>query len=360
MIIVPSGAGNFKFSGCAARKHHAERDEYVLITLRVMSKTLVFHSTLHYLPDCLPDYLPDCLLAHLRSPTMQFIMLTRTARTNYIRFFTLVVSYCFAFELSAEGVFPDKALEAAIRHEVFAKRYNTEPITADDVKSISRVIGKGKKIESLEGLQHCKAIMEIDLENNSIGDLGPMQDLKLLQSVNLAGNKIVSIEALAKLTGLQYLELSRNQISNIESLKPMTNMRSLYLSENKISTLEPLSEMKKIWTLHAGKNPIHDFSAIRKLVWLESLDLCETDLKDIHFLDSLTELKRLSLKKNKIKDLSTLVKACEADAAGSRRFSPFLKLDLSDNPLGDATQSKEIAKLKELGVRITLESQPKP
>lgn len=259
-----------------------------------------------------------------------------------------------------ESTFPDKGLEAAVRQEVFAKRYNTEPITAEDVKNISRVIGKGKKIESLEGLQHCKAVMEIDLENNLIRDLAPMRELKLLQSVNLAGNSIESIEALAELKGLQYLELSRNKISSLDALKSMTNMRSLYLTDNQISSLAPISDLKKVWTLYAGKNPIKDFSPIGNLSWLESLDLHETDLKDLSFLKPLTELKRLALMRNKIEDLSPLVAMCQTDAAGPKRFSPFLRLDVRENPLDESAKSTQIPKLKEIGVRITLESEAKP
>ncbi len=276
---------------------------------------------------------------------------------SFLAVFALV---CRANPIHAEDTFPDKALEAAVRQEVFAKRYNTEPITAEDVKSISRVVGKGKKIESLEGIQHCNAVMEIDLENNAISDLGPIRELKLLQSVNFAGNKIESIEAMAELKGLQYLELSRNKVSDLEPLKAMPNMRSLYLTDNQIKSLAPLTEMKKVWTLYAGKNPLKDLAAISNLVWLESLDLQETDLTDLVFLKPLTELKRLTLTKNKIEDLSQLVAMCEADAAGSRRFSPFLKLDLRDNPLSESAKSTQIAKLKELGVRITLESEAKP
>ena len=58
----------------------------------------------------------------------------------------------------AQDLFPDKALEAAVRREVFEKRYNAEPLTLDDVKSISQVVAKGKGIKSLEGLQNCKAL----------------------------------------------------------------------------------------------------------------------------------------------------------------------------------------------------------
>gem|GEM_PF-699919 len=306
--------------------------------------------------------IPTPLLETLHSIMLNQNSLQSPFPTRYrIRFlFVILASLGGAMPAFADGVFPDKALEAAVRQEVFAKRYNSEPIVADDVKNISRVIGKGKKIESLEGLQHCKAVMEIDLENNSITDLKPLSDLKLLQSVNLAGNQIESIEALTELKGLQYLELSRNKVNNLEPLKSMTNMRSLYLSDNKIESLEPLSDMKKVWTLYAGKNPIKDFSAIRKLSWLESLDLHQTDLKNLDFLQPLTELKRLTLNSNKIEDLSPLVEACEADAAGPRRFSPFLRLDLRGNPLNDMAKSTQLAKLKDLGVRITVEGDTKP
>ncbi|MEO8270613.1 MAG: hypothetical protein ABI557_12900, partial [Aureliella sp.] len=58
----------------------------------------------------------------------------------------------------ADDLFPDKGLEAAVRYEVFAKRYNQEPLTAEDVKNISKVEGKGKDIKSLQGLENCVAV----------------------------------------------------------------------------------------------------------------------------------------------------------------------------------------------------------
>ncbi len=53
-----------------------------------------------------------------------------------------------------DSIFPDKGLESAVRQEVFAKRYNQEPITKEDVKNISQVHGKGLGIKSLAGLEH--------------------------------------------------------------------------------------------------------------------------------------------------------------------------------------------------------------
>ena len=98
----------------------------------------------------------------------------------------MAVSYAIHSQFAlCEDLIPDKNLEAAVRREVFEKRYNTDPLTADDVKNISQVVGKGKGIKSLEGLQNCKSLMKIDLEKNEIVDLSPIKDLKLLQSIDL-------------------------------------------------------------------------------------------------------------------------------------------------------------------------------
>ena len=85
------------------------------------------------------------------------------------------------------SIFPDKTLETAVRAEVFEKRYNDEPITEADVAKISRVInvpsvrrGDLPKIQSLEGLQHCKALMLIDLKDNEIADLKPIAQSQTL------------------------------------------------------------------------------------------------------------------------------------------------------------------------------------
>ena len=84
---------------------------------------------------------------------------------NSLRFNLAAQALLFFFGIPGllafcDDIIPDKNLEAVVRREVFDKRYNTEPITADDVKNISQVVGKGKGIKSLEGLQHCKALMK--------------------------------------------------------------------------------------------------------------------------------------------------------------------------------------------------------
>ncbi|MDP6117215.1 MAG: hypothetical protein QGG53_35585 [Planctomycetota bacterium] len=63
-----------------------------------------------------------------------------------------------------ESIFPDKKLEAAVRHEVFIKRGTDKPIVAADVKRISVIHANRKGIKNLQGLEHCAA-----LRRDSIG-----------------------------------------------------------------------------------------------------------------------------------------------------------------------------------------------
>lgn len=251
--------------------------------------------------------------------------------------------------VAQESIFPDKALEKAVRKEVFAKRYNDEPITAEDVKNISQVKGKGLGIKSLEGLEHCVAVMLIDLEDNEIEDLTPLAELKLLQSINLADNRIRSVKPLEKLERVQYLELSNNQVKNIESLAKMTNMRSLYLSNNRIKHVDVLLRMPKVWTLYVAENPIVIFEPIGHLSWLSSFDASECNIKSLEFMKPLTELKYVNLKDNEIEDLAPLVEMAKGD--DEQRFAQFWRLYIEGNPLGEKAE-EQLASIKEMGGRI--------
>ena len=270
---------------------------------------------------------------------------------RFISVVLLSVALVQARVANCDDLFPDKNLEAVVRREVFDKRYNTEPLTADDVKNISQVVGKGKGIKSLEGLQHCKSVMKIDLEKNEIVDLAPVKELKLIQSIDLSSNKIESLEPIAALIQSQYLQLSKNAISDLNPLRQMSNLRSLYIADNKIKSLEPVSGLKKMWTLEVSGNPIEDPAPIAQLKGLESISLIGCGIKNVEFVRGLTP-NFMRLNGNSIADFSPLVEACEADAKSERRFAPFLRLYLDDAVLKEALQTAAIERLKAAGVKI--------
>src|SRR5437588_9591363 len=97
----------------------------------------------------------------------------------------LLAATSSARRAAAEDLFPDKNLEAAVRQQVFEKRNKPDPLVEVDVVNISVVRGAGKKITNLQGLEKCKALAELSLDNNEIPDLEPIKDLKLIQLLNL-------------------------------------------------------------------------------------------------------------------------------------------------------------------------------
>ena len=81
------------------------------------------------------------------------------------RIVAALVGVAFASPMPAQ-IFPDANLEAAVRNYVFEKRNNSEPITADDVASISTITARNKGIKDLTGLEHCKRLMLLELPDN--------------------------------------------------------------------------------------------------------------------------------------------------------------------------------------------------
>ena len=248
------------------------------------------------------------------------------------------------------SVFPDQALEAAVRAEVFAKRHNEEPITAEDVQNISRVVGKKKEIKNLEGLQHCHALMLIDLEDNEIVDLKPIAELKRLQSVTLAGNKIKDLTPIENLKAMQLLDLSRNEVEDLWAVKQMSNLRTLYVADNRLTSLEPLAELSKIWSLDVSRNQLADLTPVGKLKWLTTLQITGNQVESLAPLTELTELDMLLMSNNKVADLGPLVEMCRKDAEGERRFAPYLDVYLGGNPIAD--QENVTKTLESLGVNV--------
>jgi internalin A len=276
------------------------------------------------------------------------------------RFVLTALSACVAWigmagsgsAAKAQDLFPDKALEAAVRKEVFEKRYNAEPITAEDVKNISQVVGKGKGVKNLEGLQHCKSLMKLDLENNEITDLAPIRELKLLQSIDLASNKIQSLEPLSGLTAAQYLHIANNGLEDLAPLSGMVKMQSLYAAGNKFKKLEPILPLKKLWTLDVSGSPIEDAGIIGELKGLQTINIKGCAIKSLEFTRALREVRLLIASGNESLDLNPLADACETDAQGERRFAPYLRLYLDDSLLKNELQATVIGRLQKVGVRI--------
>jgi len=267
----------------------------------------------------------------------------------------LVIVTCAAEFAAAEGLFPDKNLEKVVRKYVFEKRDNEMPIVEDDVVNISTIVGKGQGIKDLTGLDKCRSLALLDLEENEVESIDAIKELTNIQSLNLAQNKIKDIKPIEGLTKLQYVHLAGNQISDLAPLAKLENLRSLHLSNNQIKDLQPLAELKKIWSLYLAENQIADIGPLAGLKWLDSLDLRGNQVADLAPLKELSEWKFLFLDKNKVTDLGVLIEMGKKDREGSQRFSYFWNIYLSENPLSDEAQKTQVPELRKVAKTVQLE-----
>jgi internalin A len=277
-----------------------------------------------------------------------------------VRFFSfgkaLAVLGLFVCSASAASPIVDKSLEAAIREE----RHELKAELTDDLlKSVYFLDAAGKGIKDLTGLEKCTNLGELRLSDNKIVDLKPLKGLTNLQSLDLSNNLIVDIAPLGGLVKLQRLVLSGNKIEKLDALRALAAtskeppaLTSIYLAGNRVSDLSPLASFTRLSMLDLARNKVKDLAPLAGIKRFMDLDLQDNQISDISPLRSQEDLKYLFLQKNKITDLAPLVEAAKADAKGPMRFAPFLELYLAGNPLSENAKTKQLAELKEIGVRL--------
>lgn len=273
---------------------------------------------------------------------------------------TGVLCCLLAARVADAGIIPDKGLEAAVRAQIFEKRDKTDELTEDDLKKVFFLDGKKKGIKDLTGLEKCPNLAEINLAGNEIEKVDALKDLKTLQSLDLSKNKIVDIAPLGNVKALQFLELSDNQITTVDAIGELTKLQALYIAGNKITNPAPIGKLTKLSSLDLARNQIADVKEIAPVIArLNLLKLSENQIADLTPFAAAAPRMMLLLEKNKITDLAPLVESCKKDSEGDKRFAPFLRLYLIDNPLSDAAKGAQIEALKGFGVKVVLEAPKK-
>lgn len=260
---------------------------------------------------------------------------------------------------------PDPNLRAEIEYQL--KKGRGEPITVDEMATLTYVHEWDDDIEDLTGLEFAINIVEVSLTRNSISDISPLAGLTKLQylhlrsnsisdisplaeltslmDLGLSNNVIVDISPLAELTNLTGLSLSRNAITDISVLARLTNLEELHLWSNSISDISPLAGLTNLTKLEFGSALISDISPLAGLTNLIELDLWNNSISDISVLAGLTNLQDLDIGNNTVSDLSPLV--------ANIGLSDGDWISVEDNPLDETSMNTHIPTLWRRGVRVS-------
>lgn len=115
----------------------------------------------------------------------------------------------------------------------------------------------GNSINSLQGLEHMKQLVDLNASSNFVEDLRPLQHLTKLTSLNLASNRLQSLEDLQNLICLERLTIPHNFLASLSSLSHLSGrsraLQTLDVHNNQLSTLQDLASLRAFSALHSLK-----------------------------------------------------------------------------------------------------------
>ena len=163
----------------------------------------------------------------------------------------------------------------------------TDPITADDMKLLTKVFADREDIRHLTGLEHAINLTRLqlirdrprtqaELNARPHWDLTPLSGLTELESLTLQSVVIHDMLPVANLTKLKYLELSYTYgISEIPDLSKLTALVHLRLHNNRITDIAGVRELTNLRGLALYNNS--NLSDISPLTQLSNLELLRLD-----------------------------------------------------------------------------------
>ncbi len=238
--------------------------------------------------------------------------------------------------------FPDPQLERAIREIVHRP---IGPILNVDLLGIKEVDLSGRGIRDLTGLEYCRDMKVLTINDTQITDFSPISAMRGLTWLYLEDNGITHISFLADLRTLQILDLTNNDVTDLSPISGLPMLWKLFLSNNDVTSLVPLPEGREFYL--AG-NAITSLDALADSPKLRILDIDGNCISDLSPLAESPSLRDLVLSNNEITNLQSLV---DNQGVGKNDI-----IDLRGNPIDTSPSSaiaQQIEQLRARGVIVT-------
>jgi Leucine-rich repeat (LRR) protein len=133
-----------------------------------------------------------------------------------------------------------------------------------DLESVYKLQLCRMNIRTIENLENCTNLQELNLSGNDIERIEGLEKLHNLRKITLTTNKITSLAGLDKCESLEHILIQENNIGNIgefTQLLGLKNLKSLYFKNIDGTQRNPLCE-----------HPSYRSSIVRQLTQLTILD----------------------------------------------------------------------------------------
>ena len=214
------------------------------------------------------------------------------------RFTLLFIAFC----LSLNSLYSQHKESPSRLHS--EKDWTTWPkaiIKPDTVKKL--LLNQGGKLDTLK-LKKFTALKGIIIEDIPLENLQFLSWFPKLETIEIKGNSLKTLEGIEQCKTLKEVSINNNFIQDISLLRDF-NFRFLMLYENEISDISVISGMSNLEFLELGLNPITSIDSLYGLIKLKTFSVYEcTKLRDISVIENFTELTDLNISLLKIPDLS--------------------------------------------------------
>ncbi|XP_070265722.1 leucine-rich repeat- and IQ domain-containing protein 1 isoform X2 [Myotis yumanensis] len=205
---------------------------------------------------------------------------------------------------------------------------NIETIDCENLENLCVVLLNKNKLTSLHGLDGCTNIQDLELSHNKITRIGGLESLKNLQQLIVDNNQLISTKGLCDTPTIIYLDCSHNHLTKVEGIENCGLLQILKLHGNYLSEIPPLENHVLLRELYLDDNSISTVDAC-SLYWLpllQNLTLSQNSLTKITPLFHFVSLEKLDVSNNCLSDLTSTLKWF--DACYSLR-----ELNITGNPL---------------------------
>ncbi|MBT7123380.1 MAG: hypothetical protein HN948_10275, partial [Clostridia bacterium] len=213
--------------------------------------------------------------------------------------------------LKAAVNIPDPNLKALLRDA--AGMQSGQIMYKEDMKYVSGILDfSGQNIENLEGLQHCKNIERLNLNDNNISSMVDMNGMTNLEFISFDGNSFTKLPSEFYYSPkLHTLSMRNNPITSVSDAYYMSgSLISIDLTGCELTAFPPEFTYHQLKELFLSGNPIGALSQyMTSLSGLEILHADNCGLTELpESLYEMDNLRELSLAGNNISSLSASIK----------------------------------------------------
>ncbi|XP_078002643.1 leucine-rich repeat- and IQ domain-containing protein 1 isoform X2 [Phascolarctos cinereus] len=179
-------------------------------------------------------------------------------------------------------------------------------INCENLENLCILLMNDNELISFHGLDGCSNLRNIEVSNNKITRIGGLESLKSLQQLIVDHNQLMSTRGLCSVPTIMYLDCSYNNLTKVEGIKDCGLLQILKLQGNYLTELPCLENQVLLRELYLDDNNISTLEILSSywLPLLQILTVSQNSLTEIVPLFQFISLEKLDVSNNCLSDLT--------------------------------------------------------